>query len=80
MAASHSAIAVREAKRVIDAATLSAEATAMEDEANRRLRGSPEQVDRFRHATRRLGMNTEMLELDGAQFRRPSLDGQLSLL
>jgi len=52
--ASHSAIAVREAKRVIDAATLSAEATAMEDEANRRLRGSPEQVDRFRHATRRV--------------------------
>ncbi|MCC6388429.1 MAG: enoyl-CoA hydratase/isomerase family protein [Dehalococcoidia bacterium] len=52
--ASHSAAAVRETKRVIDAATLSAEASAMEDEANRRLRGSPEQVDRFRDATRRV--------------------------
>jgi len=52
--ASHSAAAVRETKRVIDAATLSAGASAMEDEANRRLRGSPEQVDRFRDATRRV--------------------------
>jgi hypothetical protein len=45
---------VREAKRVIDAASLSDEAVSMEDEANRRLRGSPEQVDRFRDATRRV--------------------------
>ncbi|MBA4180025.1 MAG: hypothetical protein C0506_05495 [Anaerolinea sp.] len=52
--ASHSREAVREAKRVIDAATLSDEARAMEDEANRRLRGSTEQVARFRDATRRV--------------------------
>ncbi len=52
--AKHSRGAVREAKRVIDAATLSEEARAMEDEANRRLRGSSEQVERFRDATRRV--------------------------
>jgi enoyl-CoA hydratase/carnithine racemase len=52
--ASMSREAVQEAKRVIDAATLSAEAAAMEDEANRRLRGSPEQVERFRSATRKV--------------------------
>lgn len=52
--ARHSREAVREAKRVIDAATLVDEAVGMEDEANRRLRGSPEQVDRFRDATRRV--------------------------
>jgi enoyl-CoA hydratase/carnithine racemase len=46
--------AVREAKRVIDAATLNDEARKMEDEANRRLRGSDEQVARFRDATRRV--------------------------
>ena len=52
--ASHSAEAVQEAKRVIDAATLDGEADAMENEANRRLRGSPEQVERFRSATQRV--------------------------
>jgi hypothetical protein len=52
--ATHSRSAVQEAKRVIDAATLSAEATTMEDEVNRRLRGSPEQTERFRDATRRV--------------------------
>ncbi|MEP7216986.1 MAG: enoyl-CoA hydratase/isomerase family protein, partial [Anaerolineaceae bacterium] len=46
--------AVREAKRVIDAATLSDEATRMENDANRQLRGSAEQVGRFRDATRRI--------------------------
>jgi len=46
--------AVQEAKRVIDAATLSEEARRMEDEANRRLRGSAEQVARFREATKRV--------------------------
>jgi enoyl-CoA hydratase/carnithine racemase len=52
--ASHSAEAIRAAKKVIDAATLSDEARAMEDEANRRLRGSPEQTARFRSATQRV--------------------------
>lgn len=52
--AGYSAGAVREAKRVIDAATLSDEARKMEDDANRRLRGSDEQVARFRDATRRV--------------------------
>lgn len=46
--------AVAEAKRVIDVATLSDDARKMEDEANRQLRGSPEQVDRFRNATRKV--------------------------
>lgn len=46
--------AVQEAKRVIDAATLSDEARKMEDDANRGLRGSPEQIARFRDATRRV--------------------------
>jgi enoyl-CoA hydratase/carnithine racemase len=52
--AGHSAAAIQAAKRVIDAATLSAEADALEDEANRALRGSPEQVERFRSATQRV--------------------------
>lgn len=52
--ASHSPGAVRAAKQVIDAATLSDEARQLEDEANRRLRGSDEQVARFRDATRRV--------------------------
>lgn len=52
--ASHSPGAVRAAKQVIDAATLSNEARELEDEANRRLRGSDEQVARFRDATRRV--------------------------
>jgi enoyl-CoA hydratase/carnithine racemase len=46
--------AVQEAKRVIDAATLSDDARRMEDEANRTLRGSPEQVARFREATKKV--------------------------
>lgn len=46
--------AVSEAKRVIDTATLSNDARHMEDDANKRLRGSPEQVDRFRNATRKV--------------------------
>jgi enoyl-CoA hydratase/carnithine racemase len=52
--ASHSRGAVRDAKRVIDAATLSEQATEMENAANRQLRGSEEQVARFRDATRRV--------------------------
>jgi enoyl-CoA hydratase/carnithine racemase len=52
--AGHSAGAVRAAKQVIDAATLSDDARKMEDDANRRLRGSDEQVSRFRDATRRV--------------------------
>ncbi len=52
--AAHSAGAVRAAKQVIDAATLSDEARKMEDDANRQLRGSDEQVARFRYATRRV--------------------------
>jgi enoyl-CoA hydratase/carnithine racemase len=50
--ASHSASAIQAAKRVIDAATLSEAAEAMENDANRTLRGSPEQTERFRNATR----------------------------
>jgi hypothetical protein len=49
-----SASAVRETKRAIDAATLSDEADAIENEANRNLRGSPEQVARFSTATQRV--------------------------
>lgn len=52
--AGHSVAAVRAAKRVIDAATLVEEARRMEDDANRELRGSPEQSARFRDATRRV--------------------------
>jgi methylglutaconyl-CoA hydratase len=52
--AGHSAAAVQTAKRVIDMATLSDEAEALENEANRTLRGSPEQVERFRQATQRV--------------------------
>lgn len=52
--AGQSFAAVREAKRVIDAATLSDEATALENAANRELRGSPEQTARFRSATKRV--------------------------
>ena len=46
--------AVRASKRVIDAATLSDAARALEVEANRTLRGSPEQTERFRAATQRV--------------------------
>ncbi|MGN6356347.1 MAG: PA0069 family radical SAM protein [Novosphingobium sp.] len=35
---------------------------------------------RFRLAIRRLGMNRVSVDLDRSRFRRPSLDGQLSLL
>lgn len=52
--AGHSAEAIRISKQVIDAASLVDEAVAIEDEANRRLRGSPEQSDRFRSATTRV--------------------------
>ena len=52
--ASQSPSAIRESKRVIDAATLSAEAEQLEIDANRALRGSPEQAERFRAATRRV--------------------------
>ncbi len=50
--AGHSAAAVQGAKRVIDLATLSAEAPALEDSLNKDLRGSPEQSERFRSATK----------------------------
>jgi enoyl-CoA hydratase/carnithine racemase len=50
----HDPAAVRESKRVIDAATLSDNAIHLEAETNRRLRGSPTQTERFRDATRRV--------------------------
>ncbi len=49
-----SAEAVRISKQVIDAATLSDDASAMEADANRVLRGSSEQTARFREATTRV--------------------------
>lgn len=52
--AAHSPEAVREAKRVIDLATLSDEAIHAENDANRRLGGSADQVARFRSATQRV--------------------------
>ena len=52
--AKQSAGAIRESKRAIDAATLSDEATEIENQANRELRGSPEQVARFRSATQKV--------------------------
>ena len=52
--AGNSVSAVRESKRVIDAATLSDEANRLEDEANKTLRGSDEQVERFRSATKKV--------------------------
>lgn len=52
--AGHSAGAVRESKRVMDAATLIDEAMRMENDANRKLRGSKEQTERFRKATRKV--------------------------
>lgn len=52
--AANAPAAVQAAKRVIDAATLSAAAVALEGDANRRLRESDEHVDRFRSATRRV--------------------------
>jgi methylglutaconyl-CoA hydratase len=52
--AGHSTEAVRESKRVIDLATLSDEVRTAEEQTNRRLRGSKEQSERFRQATRRV--------------------------
>lgn len=52
--AANSPIAVRESKRVIDAATLVAEAQQLESEINRELRGSSEQKARFNKATTRV--------------------------
>jgi enoyl-CoA hydratase/carnithine racemase len=52
--ATNSVAAVRASKQVIDAATLSDAARALEAEVNRTLRGSPEQVARFRDATQRV--------------------------
>jgi crotonobetainyl-CoA hydratase len=52
--AAHSRAAVRESKRVIDAATLHEAAIDMENAANRVLRGSREQAERFRDATRKV--------------------------
>ena len=46
--------AVRESKRVIDAATLSEHAAELESAANERLRGSPDQTELFRSATRKV--------------------------
>ena len=50
--AANSVAAVRASKAVIDAATLSDAAADLEQEKSRRLRGSPEQVARFRAATK----------------------------
>lgn len=52
--AANSVAAVRASKQVIDAATLSDAARTLEAETNRTLRGSPEQVARFRDATQRV--------------------------
>jgi enoyl-CoA hydratase/carnithine racemase len=52
--AGNSVAAIRASKRVIDAATLVDAAREMELEANRTLRGSPEQTARFRAATARV--------------------------
>ena len=52
--ASHSSEAVQASKRIIDMATISEEATVAENEANQRLRGSDEQTQRFRTATKKV--------------------------
>jgi len=52
--AANSVAAVRASKAVIDAATLSDAASDLEHEKNRELRGSPEQVERFRAATKKV--------------------------
>ncbi|MGE0542498.1 MAG: enoyl-CoA hydratase/isomerase family protein [Dehalococcoidia bacterium] len=52
--AANSVAAVRASKQVIDAATLSDAARTLEAEVNRTLRGSPEQIARFRDATQRV--------------------------
>ena len=51
--------AVRWSKAVIDAATTVEAGIALELEANRALRGSPEHVARFRAATKRVAKNEE---------------------
>jgi enoyl-CoA hydratase/carnithine racemase len=50
----NSTIAVRESKRVIDAATLDQATLSLENEINSRLRGSEDQVTRFNKATKRV--------------------------
>ncbi len=50
--AANSPRAVRESKRVIDAASIDEAAVAAENDINRELRGSDEQAQRFRAATR----------------------------
>jgi methylglutaconyl-CoA hydratase len=50
----NSAVAVKESKRVIDAATIDPSVGQLEDEINRELRGSPDQAERFLKATRRV--------------------------
>ncbi len=52
--AKHSPAAIRESKRIIDEATLRESAVKMEVDANRTLRGSADQVNRFANATERV--------------------------
>lgn len=52
--AGNSVRAVRESKRVIDAASLDEDVIAIENAINRELRGSDEQAARFRDATRKV--------------------------
>jgi len=52
--AGHSAAAVQQAKRVVDMATLDPEVVRAENSINNELRGSDEQKQRFRDATRRV--------------------------
>ena len=52
--ASNSKAAVENSKRIIDMATLSEEANTSEVSINKELRGSPEQAERFRSATRKV--------------------------
>ena len=52
--AEHSTAAIQGAKRVIDVATLNSDAIALENSLNKSLRGSPEQSERFRNATRKV--------------------------
>ena len=52
--ASHSSEAVQASKKIIDMATISDKATYAENEVNQRLRGSDEQTQRFRTATKKV--------------------------
>ncbi len=52
--AANSSIAVTESKRVIDLATMVEEAVSNENAVNQKLRGSTEQSDRFRTATKKV--------------------------